>query len=284
MKLSKLFLMFAFCLFAILNASAQTDSPLLGQEVQVKMKNGDDYNGTLLQQDEQSITLKTVNGSVNLIAANIKSIEQSTYTGKYLFPNAHDTRYFFAPSAIPIDKGKGYYQNLLVTTNFVNYGITKNVSIGGGFEFISMILDEVPPIWFFTPKAGFQVAEKIHVGGGLLLVGVGLESISTLAYGAGTFGTSESNVTVGLGYGFLDGEAAEAPVFLLSGTHRVSNGISLLTENYLLSNTFTDAFYLGIHGVRFLSKKNAFDLGVIVSNSFDGFIPALPYVGYARSF
>ena len=284
MKFSKLFLISALCLLAILSASAQTDAPLLGQEVQVKMKNGEEYIGTLLQQDEQSITIRTVNGSTNLIAANIKSIEKSTYTGKFAFPNPQDTRYFFAPSAIPIDKGKGYYQNLMVTTNFVNYGITKNVSIGGGFEFVSMLLNEVPPLWFFTPKAGFQVAEKIHVGGGLLLIGVGVESISTLAYGAGTFGTSESNVTVGLGYGFVDGEAAEAPVFLLSGTHRISNGISLLTENYVLSNTFTDTFYLGIHGVRFLSKKNAFDLGVIVSNAFGDFIPALPYVGYARSF
>ncbi len=284
MNFSKFLLTIALFLFSILNASAQTDSLLLGQKVEVKMKNGETYNGTLLQQDEQTIILKTVNGSTSLIAANIKSIQKYTYTGKFRFSNPQDTRYFFAPSAIPLEKGEGYYQNIMVAANFVNYGITKNISIGGGFEFVSMITDEIPPIWFFTPKAGFKISDKVHAGGGLLVLGVGLQDITTLAYAAGTYGSSESNLTLGIGYGFTDGRAMQSPTALLAGTHRVSNGISLLTENYISSNQFTGINYFGIHGVRFLGKKNAFDLGLLVVDSLIDYIPALPYVGYSRSF
>jgi|TARA_B110000858_G_C17783013_1_gene465749 hypothetical protein len=260
------------------NVFSQTDTLKQDQMVIIKMKNGDDYKGVLLKQGDGRILLKTVNGEMNLIASNIHSLENYDYVGKFEFANPHDTRYFFGPTGIPIKKGKGYYQNILVTTNFVNYGVTKNISIGGGFEFISTVLGS--PIWFFTPKVGFDLSENIHVGGGFIMAGFADEGTATLGYGVFTLGQSETNLSIGAGYGLIDQELSDYPVIMISGTHRISKSIALLSENYVIP----DSFYFGIHGIRILSKKNSFDVGAIIIPEIASVIPALPYVGYVRVF
>lgn len=265
--------------FSKLFSQTDTDSLSQNQIFIVKMKNGDEYKGKVLKQDNNTITLLTENGEIKLIVENLISIEKIEYEGKFEFSNPHDTRYFFSPSAIPIKKGKGYYQNILVTTNFVNYGITKNISIGGGFEFISTILGS--PIWFLTPKVGFDVSKNVHVGGGFIMAGFADQGTATLAYGVFTFGDSETNLSLGAGYGLLDGEMSDYPAIMISGMHRIGNSIALLSENYVLPQGLG---YFGIHGIRILSKKNSFDIGAIVIPDIANFIPALPYVGYVRIF
>ena len=160
----------------------------------------------------------------------------------------------------------------MLTSNFVNYGVLNNVSLGGGFEFISMALGE--PLWFFTPKLGFEVSDIVSVGGGVLTAGIGFSDVIALGYGVVTFGTDDSHVTFGTGYG------GDVLVFLASGAHRVNESISILSENYLIDNDV----YFGIHGVRILSQKNTFDVGAIVVPDIMDVIPALPYVGYSRAF
>ena len=250
----------------ILFSQSETDSLKQEQIVVIKMENGDEYKGTVSKKDSETIVLKTVNGEISLIATNVRSIENYDYEGIFEFPNPHDTRYFFGP---------------LVTGNFVNYGITENFSIGGGFEFISTINGN--PIWFLTPKVGFEVKENIHVGGGLFIAGFAAAGTATLGYGVVTFGDSETNLSIGAGYGLVDGELSDNPAIMFSGTHRVSKSISLLSENYVLPNSLEGVSYLGIHGIRILSKNNAFDIGLSFSSGAS-FLPSLPFVGYARAF
>tara|TARA_X000001036_G_C20602508_1_gene775533 strand:- start:309 stop:1037 length:729 start_codon:yes stop_codon:yes gene_type:complete len=242
------------------------------------MKNGDEYKGSILKKDNERILLSMENGEINLIVSNVNSIENYDYVGKFEFANPHDTRYFFGPTGIPIKKGKGYYQNILVTTNFFNYGISNNISIGGGFEFISTVSGS--PIWFLTPKIGHHISENIHMGGGFIMAGFAAEGTVTLGYGIFTVGQSETNLSVGVGYGIIAGELSDYPAIMMSGTHRISKSIALLSENYVIR----DNFYFGIHGIRILSRKNSFDIGTIVIPEIGEWIPALPYVGYVRVF
>ena len=283
-KLLSKILLLGVLMFAMNTGFAQTDTDTLkqNQTVIIKMKNGDEFKGTITKQDSETIVLKTVNGEINLIAANVRSIENDDYKGKFAFANPHDTRYFFGPSGIPVKKRKGYYQNVLVTTNFVNYGLTKNISIGGGFEFISTLLGS--PIWFLTPKVGFNISKNIHAGGGFIMAGFAAEGVATLGYGVFTLGHSETNMSLGVGYGFVDGNLSTYPAIMMSATHRVSKSIALLTENYVFPNGSGDPLYFGIHGIRIMAKKNSFDVGAIVIPMVAEFIPALPYVGYVRVF
>ena len=159
-KLINKITLISFFIFSFSHVFSQTETDTLkqGSTVIVKMNNGDEYKGQILNKDNKTILLKTVNGEINLIASNVSSIENYDYDGKFNFANPHDTRYFFGPSGIPIKKGKGYYQNVLVSANFVNYGIADNISIGGGFEFFSTIAGL--PVWFLTPKVGFDYFRK----------------------------------------------------------------------------------------------------------------------------
>ena len=277
-------LLLTFLVFSTSVLFGQTiqDTTKNAKKVIVKMKNGDEFKGVIIKKDQNTITLKTDNGELNLIASNVNSIESETYTGKFRFANSQDTRYFFGPTGIPIKRKKGYYQNVLLTTNFINYGITKNISIGGGFEFISTVLGR--PIWFLTPKVGFDISKNVHVAGGVIMAGFASEGSASLGYGVFTLGTSESNLSVGAGYGFFSGEFSKYPAVMISGTHRLGNSIALLSENYIIPNSYGNTSYFGIHGIRVLSPKNSFDIGAIIIPVIADFIPALPFIGYARSF
>jgi len=276
--------MIVVCLFALPfnQAFAQSDTLKENQSVTIQMKNGDEFTGRIVKEDKEIIVLKTVNGEIRLIASKVTSIEYNEYNGKFSFANPHDTRYFFGPSGFPIKKDKGYYQNVLVTANFVNYGITKSISIGGGFEFISTVQGH--PIWFLTPKAATDISENIHIGGGFIMAGFAAEGTATLGYGVFTYGDAETNLSVGIGYGYIDGELSDSPAIMISGTHRVSNNIALLSENYVFPNNTGETVYFGIHGIRILSRKNSFDIGAIVIPQIIDVIHALPYVGYVRTF
>jgi len=268
--------------FSVLSAQQSSDTLKQTKKVTITMKNGDEFIGKIIKQDSQTITLLTENGEMNLIADNVKSISDFEYTGKFSYPNPHDTRYFFGPSGIPVKKNKGYYQNVLVTFNFANYGISKNISIGGGLEFISTLTGN--PIWFLTPKIGFDLSKNVHVGGGFIMAGFAAEGTATLAYGVFTLGTSETNASLGAGYGIIDGTVSDYPAIMIAGTHRIGNGIALLTENYIIPNTPDNSGYFGIQGIRLLFRQNSFDIGAIVSPVFSDEIPALPFVGFARAF
>jgi small nuclear ribonucleoprotein (snRNP)-like protein len=279
----KLFLVFTL-LFSIANktyAQVPIDSSKTLERVVVKMNNGDEFRGKILSRDQNTIVLETTNGTLNLKSSNVRSIDVDSYKGKFRFPNSNETRYFFGPSAIPIKKGKGYYQNVLLTTNFVNYGLFKNVSIGGGVELISLLFGS--PVWFLTPKVGFQVAENSHVGGGFIMAGFAGDGTATLGYGVYTIGSSESNLTVGAGYGLISGKFSNRPTIMVSGTHRVGNNLALLSENYFIPiNTSTS--YIGTFGFRLLAPKNSFDFGLVFGTDISDIIPAIPFIGYTRSF
>ena len=264
-----------------LYSQAPIDTIKKSERVVVKMNNGDEFRGKILSRDQNTVILETTNGTLNLKSSNVRSINIDSYNGKFRFPNSNETRYFFGPSAIPIKKGKGYYQNVLLTSNFVNYGLTKNFSFGGGVEFISLLLRN--PIWFLTPKVGFKVSERSHVGGGIIMAGFSTEGTATLGYGVYTFGSSESNLTIGAGYGLISGNFSNRPTIMLSGTHRVGNNLALLTENYFIP-IGTSTNYTGILGLRVLAPKNSFDFGLIFGPGISVIIPALPFIGYTRSF
>lgn len=277
-----LYILFFLCLLTPLFAQTEVDTVRQAQNVTITMQNGDEFTGEIIRQDETSIILATENGEMNLLRSRIKSVANNTYLGAFSFANPHDTRYFFGPSGMPIPRGKGYYQNVYVTLNFVNYGVTDHFSIGGGFEFISTILGS--PVWFLTPKVGFELSEKFHAGGGVLMGGLAGEGVAALGYGVVTSGTSESNISLGAGYGIVDGDFSRYPAIMLAGTHRVSRTIALLSENYLIQGDINDSFYFGIHGIRIMSKKSSFDIGILFIPQIADEIPALPYIGYVRVF
>lgn len=265
---------------------------LFGQEVRkvtIKMVDGSTYTGTIKEKSDDYIILETPHGEMKLKTSSIKKIEEEKYNGEHAYSNPHYSRYFFAPSARPLEKGDAYYQNLMLLGNFFNVGVTNNISLGGGFEWATLILGS--PILFFSPKVGFALTEKNHAATGAFIMGIpddfgegGPMNFAGIAFGSYSHGTKDKNFTFGIGYGMADGEWATTPALNFNGFIRASNAIGLMTENYLIPGfgVGSENIYLGIHGIRIMGRKSAFDLGLIVAGA-EGAVP-LPYVGYAIAF
>ncbi|RLD65071.1 MAG: hypothetical protein DRI95_09525, partial [Bacteroidetes bacterium] len=95
----------------------------------ITLIDGNELHGQIIERRKNELDIQTKSlGKVTISVNNIKKMREvqqgSVKGGEYWFPNPNNTRYLFAPSAIPIEKGEGYYQNIYVLANSVNYGLT----------------------------------------------------------------------------------------------------------------------------------------------------------------
>jgi hypothetical protein len=237
-------------------------------------------------------------GTLVINRANVKSLRYlptiAGVSSGIQFENPHPTRYFFGPSAIPLKKGERYYQNAYVLANSVQYGVSDHFSMGGGAV--------IPFAFFITPKWGWQVATKWHVGTGMLAATSFIKDMNfglAVAYGSATYGTKEHNLTLNAGWGAVKQQdpnasyawrGARRPMFTISGMTRISNRVMLVTENWLFSlqeYDFVNETYQmrnrGIltGGLRFMGEKNSFDFGILVPS---GESIGIPYIDYVFKF
>ena len=91
----------------------------------------------------------------------------------------------------------------------------------------------------------------------------------------GTYGNLNHNLTIGCGWGFVEGATSESPIIIFSGMTRISKNVALVTENYLFNSTHnSQAVYS--YGLRFFGKKIAVDLAILGNT--------LPYVDFVVKF
>jgi len=260
--------------------------------IKIKGDAGLTYVGTIIERNDKEIILLTdgktkVHIPIETIQ-DIRSIPSSHFhDGEYWFPNPNETRYLYAPSAFNLKKGEGYYQNTYLFINSFNYGFTDNFSFGVGFEFLSTFGSfggDFNPIFFLTPKYSMQVSENLRVGIGVLYGNVSdLVGGFGVGYGLATYGNPEHNATLGLGFGFFDGDFSTDPVITISGMTRISRRISLVTENWF----FPADVYRGIltYGIRFFGESMSVDLALINNTDIATAFPiGIPYIDFVVKF
>jgi hypothetical protein len=259
----------------------------------ITLTDGSTFVGPILEKNPDFVIIKTASiPRVDLPVNKIKAIEKveprEVRNGIYWFKNPNATRYFFAPSAINLKKGEGYYQNFYLVFNSFNVGVSDNISIGGGFEFISTVVAK-EPILFITPKVGFKIAENLHAGGGLLYARVGGYGNYGIAFGVATLGNLDHNITLGMGWGYTKEEFSSRPNITISGMTRVSKNIALVTENWFIPSSgygegdYFDGLYT--YGIRFFGEKLAVDLGFFNNEDIARWIPiGIPLVGFMVKF
>ena len=191
-------------------------------------KDGNEFIGSLEEQDAKKIMLKTSNfGIITIQKADLQSMtiieEEKIIDGAYWQEHMQSTRHFWSPNGYGLKKGEAYYQNVWLFFNQVSVGVTDNILIGGGLIPLFLLAGTPSPVWV-TPKVSFPVVEnKVNVGvGGLFATVVGSEGSNLgITYGTATFGPRDMNLTVGVGYGYLDGDWGSTPTFSLSYISRV---------------------------------------------------------------
>lgn len=276
----------------------------------VTMKDGNQVIGKLIKEDGKQISVLTKSmGTMTLDKDKINNIdkirEEAMKDGKIWFRNPNSTRYLFGPSAFSLMSGEGYYQNTYVLFSSLNVGITKNISIGGGFEFLSVFSNSGQPIYYLTPKVAFKLTEKIHAGGGLLYINMpGFFSYNNtrqsvgIGYGVFTYGTLDNNVTLGGGYGFINNELSKRPIMTISGMLRVGRRTALVTENWIYpQKIYTNKYnyqdgvigykYQPIisYGIRFFGENMSVDLGLLNNKDIsEAIVIGIPYIDFVVKF
>lgn len=254
--------------------------------VVLSTNSGDEFVGTIISEDAREISIRLQSGKLLIIPTyTVKSINKfSTSTmikGKPVFANPHPSRYFYTPSAIPMDKGEIYIQTLYALAYQVQFGVTENFSIGATTTIVGTPLA-------LTAKYSIKIDEKnsLAFGGLAGLVGWGTQTNLGIGFGAFTHGTKESNVTIAGGYAWINEKnngGGGSPVMSLSGNQRLSRNLSLMGELWYLPEA--GVFFGGPCFRLYNNKKSSFDLGIWTVKAPDlGTIPLFPVVGYTYKF
>lgn len=268
----------------------QPQAPSDSAMYRVETTDGQVLLGTLVSETDDEVVIDSRQlGTVTIQRKNIERLQgvgaDRIRNGEYWFRNPQSTRYFFAPNALGIPEGEGYYQNAWILLNNVNYGATDHLSVGAGTVPIFLFGAEALPIWFL-PKVSIPTPQdQLHLAGGAVFGGVlgAAESVGAgLLYGSATLGGRDHNVTLGLGYGYADGGFTDRPAINVSGMTRVGRTIYLISENYFFPGV-EDANLISF-GLRWAPENFAVDFALVRPlGETDGFI-GLPWLGVTVPF
>ena len=259
----------------------------------IELKDGTRLTGNIVRQNDSILVVDLTDiGELKLQRSQVSKIvpldASRAIKRSYWFPNPNSTRLFFAPTAIPLRKGEGYYQNIYLVGNMFNVGVANNLSIGAGFDFISMFAtlnDDWSPVLNFNAKTGFKVHEKVYIGAGGLFVTMPGEFNAGILYGLGTFGSFDNNFNVGTGWGFVDGEFEKSPFIMIGGMARLSEKIWFVSENWF-APVGEDGYYVVMsYGLRFSGRKISVDLGFFNNRDIvQAIIIGIPYIDFVVKF
>jgi hypothetical protein len=251
----------------------------INKTYKITLIDGSAVTGKLLLINGQELAIFSATiGELHIQRENIKSIVQVNAVNEkgsaIWYENPNPSKYLLGNSAIPMDQNTGYYQNIWIFVNSFSYAFTKNFSMSGGFEIISLLAGgEGPYLFYVNPKFSFRISQNFYAGGNLFYANsiktaqdfAGLATLNAFA----TYGNKNSNVTGAIGYGWADGVFSPRPIIILSGMVRASRRIAFVSENWIIPSVSVENnnyyHYYGIfsYGIRFLGEKISIDLAFI---------------------
>ena len=176
---------------------------------------------------------------------------------------------YLLETAIPVEKGKLFYQNILLLGQRFGYGITDALTINGGVEFFSTLNSDSPTV-LIGPKYTFNDRNdpvKLAVGTNFFISP--FASGGTI-YSAVTLGNLDNNLTGGIHFGYDRFEFFDIPLIQISGKLRLSKHFGLVLDSVSLSDS--GFFTVPSFFVRYMSRKVVFDLGFVTASG-EGSIP-----------
>jgi hypothetical protein len=208
------------------------------------------------------------------------------------------TRLFFAPTGRTLEAHRGYIADYYLIFPMVAYGVTDRLTLAAGMSIVPTVKFQ-QQIFYFSPKLGVVRSARFNAALGVLVIRPpGKADICTgdnnpdgtckrlrdvgIAYGAGTWGSTDASVTAGLGFGFVNRSFSSDPFITLGGNKRVSRKIALITENWFVPAV--DKQVLISYGVRFLGESLTVDFAFATPSGKDAIFPGVPYLDFAFHF
>jgi hypothetical protein len=124
------------------------------------LRGGSTLVGRITSIGADSLTIDASVGNVSLPISSVTEVKSVAADrmkeGEYWFPNPNSTRLFFAPSGRMLERGDGYVSDYEVFFPGAAYGVTDNVSIGGGMSLFPAGIDQ--QLFYFTPRSELKSA------------------------------------------------------------------------------------------------------------------------------
>ncbi len=266
-----------------------------GNIQKITLRDGSVIMGRITRIGESRVTFESEAGIMKISIDRIESIEEfhgsQMKGGKYWFPNPNKSRLFFSQTARMLEKGDGYFLDIYAFFPSVTYGFTDMFSIGGGFSLIpGLNIDE--QVFYFTPKVGWQVSDKVALAASMLIIRIpdpdddddiadeDPPTVGTLS-GLITYGTGNLSVTAGAGFGYAGDQIADKPAVVLGGEWRFSRRLSFVSENWIFPEIDEP---LVSYGIRFFGESIAVDLALFNILDDDAIFPGVPYIDFVWNF
>jgi len=254
--------------------------------VKVETTDGNVFVGFFVTEDSLALVIKTENlGEIKIPRNNIKrktELKEAKKVGsEFWLPNPQSSRYFWAPNGYGLEKGSSYYQNIWVLYNQFSFGLSDNFSIGAGMVPLFLFGGTATPFWI-VPKLSIPVVEnKFNVGTGAFLGTVIGEQTGVfgLLYGTTTFGSRDDNLSLGLAYGFADGEWLKVPIINVSYLVRTGPKGYFVGENYVISFEGEVVALISMGGRSIIRNVGLdYSLWIPIGAEMDRFV-AIPFLG-----
>ena len=267
-------------------------STATAQEV-LTLKDGTTLVGRIEKELGGKIIFRTTGGAViQIFASDVKAIKRSSggvTSRRYLYDDPNHTRLLWMPTGRTLKAGGGYFADYYVFFPTLAYAVTDRFTLYGAMSLIPGVrLDD--QLFFFAPKVGIVQEKKFALAvGGMIIAVPDDDATPGIIYGVSTWGTKDTSLTVGAGWGWIrdesEWEIMDKPAIVLGGEHRVSSGVKLLMENWWFPYEDAKDHPVLSLGIRFFGRHLAADLGFIyvVGVDLEGF-PFIPWVDFAYNF
>tara|TARA_Y100000589_G_C27069087_1_gene594596 strand:- start:164 stop:1057 length:894 start_codon:yes stop_codon:yes gene_type:complete len=252
----------------------------------IYLKDGSIVKGTIIEtKPNKYIKIKSDDNIFVYNMEEIDVIKKEEIEG-YAYKDPNSSRYFFAPTAIPIGKDNSYIRTTWLF--FPSYGsaLSKNISTEIGISVLpgASLEDQLKQ---FSYKYSLEKKDnKWRSSFGFLYLG-GFEGGGGFIFGSFTTGNEDKNFSVTPGLAYMRNKEevkfAENLTLVLSAKNRVSKSLSLISENWFFFSS-DDTMIISNSGFRFFGKQLSVDFSWPFFFSVEGSGIGLPLFTFSYKF
>ena len=260
------------------NIFAQSDSTAI---YRITLTDDSELLG-MIESENDSLIFFITNAGLELSIDRAMIKEQKIMEGEwsgdtFLRKDPNQTRLLFSPTGRTLSAGEGYFSAYEIFFPFLAVGITDFITLSGGVSLFPGLEEQVI---YIAPKVRVLHLENFDLSGGVLYCHVDEEDFG-IFYGVTSVGSSKASFTLGLGWGYADGETAESPAIMFGGEIQLSNSVKIVSENWKLPEE--DNLVLSF-GLRFFGEHLAADFGLVTTTGETEGFPFIPWIGFAYNF
>lgn len=248
---------------------------------EIELADGSEFIARITAVEGESVVFTTAGGArLEVQPSQIRAVRPaggSVVGGQYWAPDRNDSRLFFTATGRTLPKGRAYVGTYLIVLPFVAVGITDGFTLAAGAP---VLFGKFEP-FYVAPKVQLVRTEKAQISVGTLAFFFE-EEVVGIAYGVGTFGSSDNAFTAGLGFGYSGEDFESEPLGMIGGETRLGRRVKLMSENYFLPGSVDEGIVFS-GGLRFISGNLSADVGIAGAAGNDAGC-CLPLVNFSWAF